>query len=207
MEDCPKCEHTRIRRNTEILKLQQIATPLNLRWCPLQEEFNWIQVNISVNYIRILYEQFVIIGRLHLMSMDDTVLRAEILWALKCVKSTFSFASNTGNNDLFTAMFPDSKIAKSYKTSETKCKYLIQFGVCPWILEDLKEDFKGSPFAYLFDETTTIQVKNQYDAYVRFESERHGKIVDSYCGSLFLGHCNADHLVTNFCEFGKRMDW
>lgn len=150
---------------------------------------------------------FVITGRLYFMSMDDQVLRAEILWELKCVKSIFSFASNSGNNDLFSAMFPDSKIAKSYKMSETKCKYLIQFGVSPWILEDLKKDIKASPFSYLFDETTTVQVKKQYDAYVRYESKRHGEIVDRYCGSLFLGHCDANHLVTNFYDFGRRMDW
>lgn len=138
------------------------------------------------------------------MSMDDEILRAEILWALKTVDSNFSFASNAGNNVLFSAMFPDSTIAKSYKMSETKCKYLIQFGVCPWILEDLKEDFRDSAFSFLFDETTTIQVKKQYDAYVRFESKRHGKIADRYCGSLFLGHCDSDHLVNNFCEFGKK---
>lgn len=141
------------------------------------------------------------------MSMDDEVLRAEILWALKCVKSNYSFASNTGNNQLFSSMFPDSSIAKSYKMSETKSKYLIQFGIGPWILEDLKEDLKENPFAYLFDETTTIQVKKQYDGYVRFESKRHGGIVDRYCGSVFLGHCDADDLVANFCEFSKKMDW
>lgn len=146
-------------------------------------------------------------SRLSLMSTDDEVLRSEILWALKCAKSNFSFASNNGNNNLFATMFPDSAIAKSYKMAETKCKYMLQFGVYPWLLEDLKEDIKGKPISFLFDETTTIQVKKQYDAYVRYESKRHGKIVDRYCGSLFLGHCDADQLVTNFCSFGKKMDW
>lgn len=141
------------------------------------------------------------------MSMDDEVLRAEILWALKCVKSTFSFASNAGNNQLFASMFHDSKIAQSYRMSETKCKYLVQFGICPWILENLKNDLKGNPFSFLFDETTTSQIKKQFDGYVRFESRQQGNIVDRYCGSLFLGHCDAEHLVNTFFDFGKRMEW
>lgn len=139
------------------------------------------------------------------MSLNDEVLRAEIFWALKCVKSNFSFA--TGNTELFSSMFPDSTIAKSYQMSQTKCRYLIQFGIYPWILEDLKEDFKDSPFSFLFDETTTVQIKKQYDAYLRYESKGSGRIVDRYCGSLFLGHCDADHLVTNFCSFGRKMEW
>lgn len=141
------------------------------------------------------------------MSNDDQVLQAEIFWALKCVKSNFSFKSNAGNNALFMTMFPDSTIAKSYKMSQSKVRYLVQFGIGPWILEHLKEDLKDAPFSFLFDETTTIQVKKQYDAYIRYESKRFNNIVDRYCGSLFLGHCDANQLVKNFFTFALNMDW
>lgn len=141
------------------------------------------------------------------MSHDETVLRAEILWALKCVKANFSFKSNNENNELFMTMFPDSVIAQSYKMSETKCKYLIQFGIYPYILEEFKEDIKKSPFSFLFDETTTVQVKKQLDGYIRYESKQHSQILTRYCGSVFHGHCLATDIKSDFVEFGKMMSW
>lgn len=99
-----------------------------------------------------------------ILSHEDKVLSAEIVWALKTVKSNFSFASNDGNNETFGVMFPDSSIAADYKMSQTKCKYSIQFGIYPWIMEEMLKDFKGKPFSYKFDEATTSQVKKQYDA-------------------------------------------
>lgn len=135
------------------------------------------------------------------------MLTAEILWALKTAKSNFSFASNGGNNQTFGAMFPDSEIANDYKMSQTKCKYLIQFGIYPWIMEEMLKDLKGKPFSYKFDETTTSQVKKQYDAYVQYESERFGDIINWYCGSLFLGHCKGTDLKNHFFEFGRKLTW
>lgn len=69
------------------------------------------------------------------------------------------------------------------------------------------QDLRGKPFSYKFDETTTIQVKKQYDAYVQFESKRFGDIVNWYCGSLFLGHCKAVDLKDHFFEFGRKLTW
>lgn len=66
-------------------------------------------------------------------------------------------------------MFPDSSIASDFRMSQTKCKYLIEFGIHPWIMEEMKKDFKGQPFSYKFDETTTSQVKKQYDVDHFFE--------------------------------------
>lgn len=146
------------------------------------------------------------LGR-QIFSQQDKVLSAEILWALKTVKSNFSFASNDGNNQIFAAMFPDSNIVTDYQMSQTKCKYLIQFGIYPWIKEQMLLDLKGNPFSYKFDETTTIQVKKQYDAYVQFESKCFGDIVNWYCGSLFLGHCKAVDLKDHFFEFGRKLTW
>lgn len=46
--------------------------------------------------------------------------------------------------------------------SESKIKYIIVFGVAPFVREQLIEDLKSSPFAFMFDETTTTQLKKQY---------------------------------------------
>lgn len=135
------------------------------------------------------------------------MLSAEILWALNTVKSNFSFASNDGNNQTFAAMFPDSRIASDYRMSQTKCKYLIEFGAYPWVMEELNKDFKGQAFSYKFDETTTSQVKKQYDGYVQYHSSRFGGIINWYCGSLFLGHCLSVDLKDHFFELGRKISW
>ena len=49
--------------------------------------------------------------------------------------------------------------------SETKTKYFVEFGIAPHIKQLLLTDLDGSPFTFKFDETTTSQVKKQYDAY------------------------------------------
>lgn len=74
-------------------------------------------------------------------------------------------------------------------------------------MEEFLMDFKGTPFSYKFDETTTSQVKKQYDGYVQYESKRFGDIVTRYCGSLFLGHCKAVDLKDHFFHFGRQLSW
>ena len=59
-------------------------------------------------------------------------------------------------------MFPDSEIAKSHSQGETKVKYIIQFGIAPYIKQLILDDIKGKPFSFLFDETTTQQVKSSF---------------------------------------------
>ena len=70
----------------------------------------------------------------------------------------------------------------------------------------LKEDYKNTPFCFKFDETTTSQIKKQYDGYIQFYSESLKKIVTCYCGSLFVGHCTAEHLLDHFFHFMKNLN-
>ena len=58
--------------------------------------------------------------------------KAEILWALKCVMSHFSFNSSTDITDIFKAMFSDSAIAQKMKFGPNKLSYLICFGIAPY---------------------------------------------------------------------------
>ena len=45
----------------------------------------------------------------------DDVLKAEILWTLKLVANHYSFNSSADMAKLFSAMFPDSEIAKQFE--------------------------------------------------------------------------------------------
>ena len=95
-------------------------------------------------------------------------------------------------------MFPDSNIAKQLSQQETKPKYTIQFGIAQYVKEKLILDVSNKPFSFKFDETTTSQIKKQYDAYVTYFSYTNQVIVTAFCGSLFVGHCTAENLLSHF---------
>ena len=56
-------------------------------------------------------------------------MKAEILWTLKTVTSHCSYKANEYINDIFQAMFPDSKIAKGFCCGECKMAYFCVFGL------------------------------------------------------------------------------
>lgn len=51
-------------------------------------------------------------------------------------------------------MFPDTDIAKNYSMSEAKIKYLLVFGVAPFVREQLIDDLKSTPFTFMFHHRT-----------------------------------------------------
>ena len=114
-----------------------------------------------------------------------------------------SFSSVNGDSNWFKKMFPDSQIAAKYSQEETKSKYVVQFGLGPFVKDELITDVQKTPYSFKFDETTTSQMKNQYDGYFSFFSKKLRKIVTSYCDSLFVGHCTSDDLVDHFFEFAR----
>ena len=60
------------------------------------------------------------------LSAEEEIRKAEIIHALKCVESNYSFASTSNAREKFKAMFPDSQIAEHFKQGETKTKDTIQ---------------------------------------------------------------------------------
>ena len=107
-----------------------------------------------------------------MFSSGEQVLRAEILQVLQAFNSNYSFASSENDNERFQIMFPDSKIAQSYRQGKTKFRYNIQYGIAPHIKQMLIYDVNNTPFTFKFDESTTSQVKKQYDAYLQFWSQK-----------------------------------
>lgn len=53
------------------------------------------------------------------LNNKESVLRAEIIWALKCIQCNYSFQSNDGIKDIFRLMF-DCDTAKEFSMSERK---------------------------------------------------------------------------------------
>ena len=140
------------------------------------------------------------------LSLEE-VMKAEILQALKVVNSNYSFNSTCDDGERFRLMFPNDPVAQKYHQSTTKVNYTIKHGISPYIKEMNIYDLKGSPFCFKFDETTTLQVKKQYDGYVQYWSKEQNLVVSMYCGSLFVGHCFSKDLLDHFSKFGEEMQW
>ena len=99
-------------------------------------------------------------------AFEDEVVKAVVLQALHIADANHFFSSALGDSKLFAEMIPYSKIAQSYSQGESKVKYTLQYGIFPYVKEQLLVDLDDStPFTFKFDETTNRQVKKQFDGY------------------------------------------
>jgi hypothetical protein len=127
--------------------------------------------------------------------------KAEVLWAMKCVHSHYSYNSCTDIKELFINMFPDSNIAQTFTCGERKCSYLCCFGLAPHFKSLVLESVRSSDFhVLLFDESLNKVTKTkQMDIHVRYWSDN--EIHTRYYGSVFLGHATANDMLDNFLGY------
>ena len=113
-----------------------------------------------------------------LTTTADGALQAEVLWLAKMACNNFSLCSSDNIEDLFQAMFPDSKVAKDFSMSHTKASYTIGEGLGPHLTQSISDDLVKSdlPFSVHFDETIMCQVKKQLDLMLRYCSPKHEEI-------------------------------
>ena len=140
------------------------------------------------------------------LSNEDQVMKAEILQVLHCINRNYSLRSMEDDNKQFREMFPDSEVAKCYQQSETKVKYVMQYGIATYLKEDINKDISNIPYTFKFDETMNNQVKKLMDGYVQYWSKASNQIENVYCGSLFVGHCTRKDLVEHHNSFCKDME-
>ena len=118
----------------------------------------------------------------------DQILNAEILQALNKVDKNHLFSSANGDSGRLKKMFPDLQIAAKYSQEETKSKYVVQFGLSPFVKDELITDVQKTPYSFKFNETMFSQMKKQYDRYISFFSKKLCKIVTlwfPFCWSLY----------------------
>ena len=109
-------------------------------------------------------------------------------------------------SSLALGLFGESNpVASGYQMCETKVAHVIKFGIAEYVRRKLVKDVADTPYSFLFDETATSQVKKQYDGYVVYWCKQEHRVVHRYCGSLFLGHCDADDLVNHYLDFVKAL--
>ena len=102
--------------------------------------------------------------------ISEEVLHAEVLWVIKVIISHYSFSSCRVISCLFSKIFSDSQIARSFSCGATKCAYLACFGIYPYLHELLIEKICAVKYhASSFDESLNqINQKKQMDMIVRF---------------------------------------
>ena len=105
------------------------------------------------------------LGKQCILSSEDQVVFAEILRCLDNIERNSSFSAANSDNDKYKLMFPESKIASSYRQKTKgydKVKYMIQFDIAPYLQNIILNELKELLFSFRFDETTTSPVKKQY---------------------------------------------
>ena len=97
------------------------------------------------------------------INYGEASLEAEIYWLAKMASSNNSYRSSDHVGDLFSVMFPDSKIAANFSSSHTSPSYIIGKGLLPYFTRVIISDLVESqlPFCVHFDETSTTRVKKQ----------------------------------------------
>ena len=134
--------------------------------------------------------------------LKSTVTKAEILWCLKTVLSHSSFRSCENISKLFSVMFSDSDIAKSFSLGKTKCAYFINFGIAPYFRDLLLKELKSSKYIVVsYDESLNAFLEEeQMDILVRFFNETTKLVETRYFDSTFLKRPNSANLLQKLIE-------
>ena len=105
--------------------------------------------------------------------ISSETVKAKIRWVLKSVISGYSNNSSANLNNLFSCMFPDSQLAKSFKLGADKMRYSSNFGLAPFFKSLLYEDIKKSCcFVACFDESLNPVTQTcEMDMVIRFINE------------------------------------
>lgn len=139
---------------------------------------------------------------------NSDTLKAEIIWSLKSIINGFSVRSNDELSDTLVAMFPDSKIAKSFNMARTKSMYIINHGLYPYFKSMLLSTVQKSDICvYSFDESLNDVTQTcEMDLYVRFWDTIENEVKVRYWNSTFFGHGRHQDLLQHFSEVTKELN-
>ncbi|CAF0764829.1 unnamed protein product [Adineta ricciae] len=146
-----------------------------------------------------------------LLSSEDQITKAEVLWSLNVAQKGFSYSSCNELNELFPLMFPDSSIAKKFSIQSDKMSYVISHGLGPYFKKQMLEDVKkADKFTLIFDEQTNNQNKKQLDMFFRYWCNEKQGVVNRFYKSVVLGHAYAttlrDVILESFATDGLNLN-
>ena len=102
------------------------------------------------------------------------------------------YRSYLGLNGLFKSMFNDSQIAKKFALSETKCAYLVNYGMAPYY---------KTYFAFSFNESLNSAFQEeQMDWDIKFWNDAKCQVKTRYLDLRFLSRPNAKNLLEKLLE-------
>ena len=131
------------------------------------------------------------------MILPISIPNAEIKYSMKVVQSHFSFQSCIDLSKLFYDMFPDSEIAQKFQQGKSKCAYLVNYGMAPFVKDQLVKNIVASPFCTIsFDESMNRVLQNeQMDVQVRYWDVNTSIASTCYFDSQFLLRLYAQSLL------------
>lgn len=147
----------------------------------------------------------VIVSSVGTFVTGNSVLTAEIYWALHVIDNHYSFKSCEKVSNLFCKMFPNSEIALKFICGD---KFLTTFCIAPYFRSLMLSKVKSEhDYILLFDESLNSHLQTkQLDVHVCFWEE--GLVSTWFYTSHFLGHATADDLyekLRDSCDsFGLR---
>lgn len=133
-------------------------------------------------------------NQLGMYCLQDSVIKAEILWALKMVKNNISARACEDIGPLFNEMF-NCEISKQFTMGRTKFGYFVTDALGPHFREQLLHDIGNEYFSICFDETTNHEQKKELQIKIRYFSEAEGVIVEKHLETFFITHAAATDLV------------
>ena len=118
--------------------------------------------------------------------------RSEIIWVLNSVMNGQSGRNNDNLDNVFAAMFPDSKIAQNFSLGRTKFGYSLNHGLGPYFKNLTVSDIqKAGVFSVSFDESlNSVTQSSEMDIYVRYFDNVDNEVKVRYLGSSFMGHAS-----------------
>ena len=130
------------------------------------------------------------------MMLTSNVTEAEILWAIWTCLTHSSLRSCDGISKLFSRMFSDSNIAKSFSLARTKCGYFINFGVAPYLKDQLLSIIDTSTFFVVFYDESMNRIFQEelMDIGLRYFNDDMGLVETKYFDSAFLKRPNSENL-------------
>ena len=159
--------------NGVITQVKQYAdTPTHIQLCKAySSEISFLQPDLSVPLQ---------------LTVEDGSLKAEVIQALKLMELNMLFASANGSGKSFATQFLTLPRIIKWRDKD-------QILDLNWDILNLHsvllEDVKNMAFSFHSNETTTSQIKKQYNSSVTYYQKQDRKVVTQYIGSLFLGLC------------------
>lgn len=118
--------------------------------------------------------------------LEESVTRAEVLFANFIAEHNLPFLLADHFTCLTSVMFPDSQIAKAFKSAHTKTTCIVTGALHPYFAQPIDKLCQENPFSILCDEGSDNDDKN-FAILVRLWDEKLGKPVTRF---LDMSVCN-----------------